>query len=87
MHVNIVNFEPGGVISFAETHVIAHGLYVLEGKFVCRLNQDCVEVEAGDHIWLRAFCPRAFYAGGPGRFRYLLYTDVNRHMPLSLAKR
>lgn len=23
------------------------------------------------------------YAGGPGRFRYLLYKDVNRHMKLS----
>ena len=30
-------------------------------------------------MWLRAFCPQACYAGGPGRFRYLLYKDVNRH--------
>ena len=82
MHVTIVNFEPGGVIPFAETHVMEHGLYVLEGKAVYRLNQDWVEVEAGDYIWLRAFCPQACYAGGPGRFRYLLYKDVNRHMKL-----
>lgn len=82
MHVNIVNFEPGAVIPFAETHVMEHGLYVLEGKAVYRLNQDWVEVEAGDYMWLRAFCPQACYAGGPGRFRYLLYKDVNRHMPL-----
>ncbi len=86
MHVNIVNFEPGGVIPFAETHVMEHGLYVLEGKAVYRLNQDWVEVEAGDYMWLRAFCPQACYAGGPGRFRYLLYKDVNRHMPLTLSK-
>ncbi len=86
MHVNIVNFEPGGVIPFAETHVMEHGLYVLEGKAVYRLNQDWVEVEAGDYMWLRAFCPQACYAGGPGRFRYLLYKDVNRHMPLSLPR-
>lgn len=85
MHVNIVNFEPGGVIPFAETHVMEHGLYVLEGKAVYRLNQDWVEVEAGDFMWLRAFCPQACYAGGPGRFRYLLYKDVNRHMPLTLG--
>jgi (S)-ureidoglycine aminohydrolase len=82
MHVTIVNFEPGGVIPFAETHVMEHGLYVLEGKAVYRLNQDWVEVEAGDYMWLRAFCPQACYAGGPGRFRYLLYKDVNRHMKL-----
>ncbi|WP_170473774.1 bifunctional allantoicase/(S)-ureidoglycine aminohydrolase [Ruegeria arenilitoris] len=87
MHVNIVNFEPGGVIPFAETHVMEHGLYVLEGKAVYRLNQDWVEVEAGDYMWLRAFCPQACYVGGPGRFRYLLYKDVNRHMPLKLSNR
>jgi (S)-ureidoglycine aminohydrolase len=83
MHVTVVTFEPGGVIPFAETHVMEHGLYVLEGKAVYRLNQDWVEVEAGDFMWLRAFCPQACYAGGPGKFRYLLYKDVNRHMKLS----
>src|SRR5690606_33182252 len=82
MHVTIVTFEPGAVIPFAETHVMEHGRYVLEGKAVYRLNQDWVEVEAGDFMWLRAFCPQACYAGGPGRFRYLLYKDVNRHAAL-----
>ena len=82
MHITIVSLEPGAVIPFAETHVMEHGLYILEGKGVYRLNQDWVEVEAGDYLWLRAFCPQACYAGGPGRFRYLLYKDVNRHMPL-----
>ncbi len=82
MHVNIVNIEPGGVIPFAETHVMEHGLYVLQGKAVYRLNQDWVEVEAGDFMWLRAFCPQACYAGGPQTFRYLLYKDVNRHPKL-----
>jgi len=82
MHVTIVTFEPGAVIPFAETHVMEHGLYVLEGKAVYRLNQDWVEVEAGDFMWLRAFCPQACYAGGPGKFRYLLYKDVNRHAAL-----
>ncbi|MBL4876311.1 MAG: (S)-ureidoglycine aminohydrolase [Cohaesibacteraceae bacterium] len=82
MHVNIVTFEPGGVIPFSETHVMEHGLYVLEGKATYKLNQDWVEVEAGDYMWLRAFCPQACYAGGQGKFRYLLYKDVNRHAKL-----
>ncbi len=84
MHVNIVNFQPGGAIPFPETHVMEHGLYVLEGKAVYLLNTDWVEVEAGDFMWLRAFCPQACYAGGPGPFRYLLYKDVNRHVGLNL---
>ncbi|MCV2872176.1 bifunctional allantoicase/(S)-ureidoglycine aminohydrolase [Defluviimonas sp. WL0050] len=82
MHVNIVTFQPGGVIPFEETHVMEHGLYVLEGKAVYRLNRDWVEVEAGDFMWLRAYCPQACYAAGPGPFRYLLYKDVNRHAKL-----
>lgn len=82
MHVTVVTLEPGAVIPFLETHVMEHGLYVLQGKGVYRLNNDWVEVEAGDYMWLRAFCPQACYAGGPGKFRYLLYKDVNRHMTL-----
>ena len=85
MHVNIVGFEPGGAIPFPETHVMEHGLYVLEGKAVYLLNTDWVEVQEGDFMWLRAFCPQACYAGGPGRFRYLLYKDVNRQARLTLG--
>ena len=81
-HVNIVTLQPGGVIPFEETHVMEHGLYVLEGKAVYKLNQDWVEVEAGDFMWLRAYCPQACYADGPGLFRYLLYKDFNRHAKL-----
>lgn len=86
MHVNIVTFQPGGIIPFAETHVMEHGLYVLQGRGIYYLNRDWVEVEAGDYMWLRAFCPQACYAAGNEPFRYLLYKDVNRHMPLSSFK-
>ncbi len=82
MQVNIVTFQPGGVIPFEETHVMEHGLYVLEGRAVYKLNTDWVEVESGDFMWLRAFCPQACYAAGPGPFRYLLYKDINRHAKL-----
>ena len=82
MQVNIVTFQPGGSIPFEETHVMEHGLYVLEGKAVYKLNSDWVEVEAGDFMWLRAFCPQACYAAGPGPFRYLLYKDMHRHARL-----
>ena len=84
MHVNIVTFQPGGVIPFEETHVMEHGIYILQGKAAYHVNQDWIEVEAGDYLWLRAFCPQACYAGGSEAFRYLLYKDVNRHPELSL---
>ncbi|NBC95424.1 MAG: (S)-ureidoglycine aminohydrolase [Deinococcus-Thermus bacterium] len=82
-HVNIVNFAPGGRIPFAETHVMEHGLYVLEGTARYLLNRDWVDVGPGDFLWLRAFCPQACIATGEGPFRYLLYKDVNRHPALT----
>lgn len=87
MHVNIVTFQSGGQIPFAETHVMEHGLYVLQGQGRYRLNDDFVDVEAGDYMWLRAFCPQACVATGDEPFRYLLYKDVNRHMQLSALGR
>ncbi|WP_114965977.1 bifunctional allantoicase/(S)-ureidoglycine aminohydrolase [Alkalilacustris brevis] len=85
MHVNIVTFQPGGNIPFEETHVMEHGIYILEGRASYRLNRDWVEVGPGDFLWLRAFCPQACIATGPGPFRYLLYKDVNRHARLGPA--
>lgn len=84
MHVNIVTFHPGGRIPFAETHVMEHGLYVLEGTAQYLLNERWVDVGPGDFMWLRAFCPQACIATGDGPFRYLLYKDVNRHPALKL---
>lgn len=84
MHVNIVTFQPGGLIPFAETHVMEHGLYVLQGTARYLLNTDWVEVGPGDFMWLRAFCPQACVATGTEPFRYLLYKDVNRHVSLTL---
>ena len=83
MHVNIVTFQPGGRIPFAETHVMEHALFVLQGTGRYLLNTAWVDVGPGDMMWLRAFCPQACIAQGDEPFRYLLYKDVNRHMPLS----
>ncbi len=83
-HVNIVTFQPGGLIPFAETHVMEHGLYVLQGTARYLLNTDWVDVGPGDFMWLRAFCPQACVATGDEPFRYLLYKDVNRHPSLCL---
>ncbi|MFD0915593.1 bifunctional allantoicase/(S)-ureidoglycine aminohydrolase [Pseudahrensia aquimaris] len=83
MHLNIVTFQPGGLIPFPETHVMEHGIFVIEGKADYLLNKDWIAVEEGDFMWLRAFCPQACHvAEDGGRFRYLLYKDVNRHAKL-----
>lgn len=84
MHVNIVTFKTGGRIPFAETHIMEHGLYVLQGTARYLLNRDWVTVKPGDFMWLRAWCPQACQATSEEPFRYLLYKDVNRHPSLSL---
>lgn len=84
MHVNIVTFTNGARIPFAETHIMEHGLYVLQGTARYLLNRDWVEVGPGDFMWLRAYCPQACIATGDAPFRYLLYKDVNRHPELVL---
>ena len=86
MQVNIVTFQPGGVIPFAETHVMEHGIYILQGSARYLLNTDWVDVGPGDFLWLRAFCPQACEATGDDPFRYLLYKDINRHPKLSLQR-
>jgi len=85
MHMNIVSFGPGATISAIETHIMEHGLYMLQGKGMYLLNDVWHEVQAGDFIWTRAFCPQAFYAGGPGPARYLLYKNMNRQISLRRA--
>ena len=63
-------------MSYNISNKINIGVYYLNGEWR--------EVEEGDYMWLRAFCPQACYAAGNKPFRYLLYKDVNRHMPLHL---
>ncbi|WP_108661570.1 (S)-ureidoglycine aminohydrolase [Acuticoccus kandeliae] len=85
MHMNIVCFDPGATIPAIEMHIMEHGLYMLEGQGMYLLNERWHEVRAGDFIWMRAFCPQAYYAGGPGPTRYLLYKNMNRQVSLPRA--
>ena len=80
MHLNIVSFEPGSSIPFPETHVMEHAIYIIQGSGRYYLNGNWVDVEAGDFMSLRAFCPQACIGTGNETFRYLLYKNVNRHV-------
>lgn len=81
--MTIVRFETGSLISTPEAHVMEHGLYLLEGKGVYLLNEKWHEINAGHFIWMKAFCPQAFYAAGDSPSRYLLYKNVNRQIRLT----
>lgn len=76
--VNIFTFQPGAQLPFVESHVMEHGLLFLYGGGVYRLGESWYPVQAGDAIWMRAYCPQWFGALGRTPSRYIYYKDVNR---------
>ena len=78
MAVNLFTFVPGAALPLVEVHVMEHGLLMLQGKGIYRLGQDWHPVQAGDAIWMAAYCPQWFTAVGKEPARYLYYKDVGR---------
>lgn len=80
--MNIFAFTPGFGLPIVETHVMEHGMLILEGKGLYKLGDDWTEVEQNDFIWIGPFCPQSFYAAGDKPARYIYYKDVNRDVLL-----
>jgi (S)-ureidoglycine aminohydrolase len=79
MAVNIFEYAPGGTLPQVEIHVMEHGLMMLDGAGVYRLSGDWHPVQAGDVIWMAAYCEQWFVAMGKRPARYIYYKDVNRY--------
>lgn len=82
MAVNIFTYQPGATLPFVETHIMEHGLVMLQGQGIYRLDSDWHPVQAGDVIWMAPYCPQWFVAMGKAPASYIYYKDVNR-LPLS----
>lgn len=82
MAMNIFTFQSGHSLPVTETHVMEHGLYVLQGKGVYYLDDRWMEIDETDFIWMGPFCPQSYYATGPAPTRYIYYKNVNREIPL-----
>jgi (S)-ureidoglycine aminohydrolase len=78
MAVNLFTYQPGAALPQVEVHVMEHGLVMLDGAGVYRLNDCWYPVQAGDVIWMASFCPQWFVAMGKSPARYLYYKDVHR---------
>jgi (S)-ureidoglycine aminohydrolase len=76
--VNIFTYQPGATLPFVETHVMEHGLLMLKGQGVYRLDRDWYPVKQGDVIWMAPYCPQWFVAMGKTPASYIYYKDVNR---------
>src|SRR5262249_33025993 len=80
--MNIFTFETGHSLPVVETHVMEHGLYFLQGKGLYFLDDEWMEVETGDFIWMGPYVPQSFYATGPVAAKYIYYKNVNRDITL-----
>jgi (S)-ureidoglycine aminohydrolase len=76
--VNTMTYQPGASLPMVEIHIMEHGLLMLEGAGIYRLGESWYPVQAGDFIWMRAFCPQWFGALGKKPAKYLIYKDANR---------
>ena len=78
MAVNTMTFRPGGALPMVESHIMEHGLLMLEGGGIYRLGEKWFPVTAGDFIWMAPYCPQWFGAIGKTPAKYLIYKDWNR---------
>lgn len=76
--MNVFTYQPGATLPFVETHVMEHGLLMLSGQGVYRLEESWYPVAAGDAIWMAPYCPQWFVAMGKTPASYLYYKNVNR---------
>ncbi len=77
--VNTMTYQPGASLPMVEMHVMEHGLLMLAGGGIYRLNDHWYPVAAGDFIWMAPYCPQWFGALGKAPAKYLIYKDWNRH--------
>lgn len=78
MAINIFTYKAGAQLPFAETHIMEHGLLMLAGGGIYRLDESWYPVEAGDVIWMGPYCPQWFGALGKGPSAYIYYKDTYR---------
>ncbi|GGG72818.1 cupin [Salipiger pallidus] len=76
--VNIMTFHPGASLAYVETHFMEHGLLMLDGGGVYRLDDRWYPVGKGDAIWMGPHVPQWFGALGRTPSRYLIYKNYNR---------
>ena len=62
--MNIFTYDPGATLPFVETHIMEHGLMMLQGQGIYRLETEYYPVMAGDAIWMAPYCPQWFVAMG-----------------------
>jgi len=76
--MNIMCYAPGAHFWCIETHVMEHGMVMLQGNALQLLGRDWHELWTDDFVWMGPYLPQQIYAVGNEVCEYLLYKDVNR---------
>lgn len=78
MAVNIFTYRPGAALPFVEVHIMEHGLTMIAGGGIYRLDDQWYPTAKGDTIWMGPYCPQWFCAYGKENAAYIYYKDINR---------
>src|SRR5207245_9357648 len=76
--VNTMVYQPGAALSMVEMHVMEHGLMMLEGGGIYRLDNSWYSVTAGDFIWMGHWFPQWFAAIGHESAKWITYKHGKR---------
>jgi (S)-ureidoglycine aminohydrolase len=80
--MNIMCYAPGAHFWCVETHIMEHGMVMLQGQALQLLGRDWHEIWTGDFVWMGPYVPQQIYATGNEVCEYMLYKDVNRDVIL-----
>jgi (S)-ureidoglycine aminohydrolase len=75
---NIFTHQPGAVLPFIQTPLSEHGIMIIQGQGLFRLDTDYHPVQAGDAVWLAPYRPQWFLPMGKTPASYIAYTNANR---------
>lgn len=78
LSMTLMRYASGAALPLVETHEAEHGLLLLEGTGILRLEESWYPVRAGDAVWMGPYCPQWFAALGDRDAVYLLYKDGRR---------
>ncbi len=75
---SLFTFQPGASLPQVGLAAVDHGLLILQGQGIARLEESWYPVKEGDVIWTGAQCPQWFVATGKTPAQYLLFREANR---------
>ena len=64
--VNVMTFQPGTPLPFVETHIMEHGLLMLSGGGVYKVEEVWYPVKEGDVIWMGPLLFAVVWSVGQG---------------------